>query len=144
MISLNDILEISACGFFCKNLLFPYVLRERNNLDTSFFVIINFVIIIIMANPWARVFLSSFSSITRSVANLSVRFLTVVAASFSSSHCVSCRGGSSSKIAFESCSITSGFTFYFTVSAIRSCSNQILNCHGGSNFAVAQNTGIPI
>ena len=56
----------------------------------------------------------------------------------------SVRGGGSSNMSFSSSNITSGFTFSFMVTAIRNCSNQILNCHGGSKFTDAQNTGIPI
>ena len=39
VISLNNILDISTCWFFCRNRFFPSVPNDRNNLDTSFFCV---------------------------------------------------------------------------------------------------------
>ena len=91
-----------------------------------------------------QVLLFPFSRISRSRANLSLRFQADLAVSSSPSCGVYGLFRGSSSMSLGSSRIISGLTFSLTVTANRNCSNQILNCHGGSKFAIAQHTGIPI
>ena len=103
-------------GLFCKNLFFPSVPRERKSLGTSFFC--TSFLLNVVTNFWPFVLLSSFSSTTLSLANLSLSYLAAISVASSPSLGVSVLGGSYSKIYFGSSSIIFGLTFSLTVTEI--------------------------
>ena len=73
-----------------------------------------------------------------------VLFAAKIPAFFLTSIWVSGLGGSSFTGSFGSSSIIYGFRHPLTVTAIKNCFNQILNCLDEFKFVDAQNTGIII
>ena len=81
---------------------------------------------------------------TLSRANLFRASLSATAGASSFSTGGSGIGRGSSSAFFGSSYITSGSTFSLTVTANRNWSNHVSKLHGRSEFAEAQNTGIPV